>query len=48
MMGKPVSGWEADVTLDRTDYGVNGPAMLGKAIGNDVAISISVEADLKK
>jgi len=48
MSGAPVSGWEAEVTLDRTDYGVIGPAMLGKAVGNDVAISISVEADLKK
>jgi polyisoprenoid-binding protein YceI len=48
MMGKPVSGWEADVTLDRNDYGVTGPSMLGKALGNDVAVSISVEADLKK
>jgi len=47
MSGKPVSGWSATTTINRTDFGVNGPAMLGKAVGNDVAISISVEADIK-
>jgi polyisoprenoid-binding protein YceI len=48
MMGAPVSGWDAQTTVNRNDFGVTGPAMLGKAIGEDVAISISVEADLKK
>ena len=48
MMGTPVSGWDISTTIDRTDFGVNGPAMLGKAVGNEVTISISVEADLKK
>ncbi len=48
MMGAPVSGWEASTTINRTDFGVNGPTMLGKAVGEDVTISISVEADLKK
>lgn len=47
MTGKPVSGWSASTTIDRTDYGVTGPAMLGKAVGNEVTITISVEADLK-
>jgi polyisoprenoid-binding protein YceI len=47
MTGKPVSGWSATTTIDRTDYGVMGPAMLGKAVGNEVTISISIEADLK-
>jgi polyisoprenoid-binding protein YceI len=47
MTGKPVSGWSATTTIDRTAYGVMGPAMLGKAVGNDVTISISIEADLK-
>ena len=48
MMGAQLSGWDATTTIDRTDFGVNGPAMLGKALGNEVAITISIEADLKK
>lgn len=48
MMGAQLSGWDASVTLDRTDFGVNGPAMLGKALGTEVGVSITVEADLQK
>jgi polyisoprenoid-binding protein YceI len=48
MMGTPVSGWEASTTINRRDYGVDGPAMLGHAVGDDVAITINVEAGLKK
>ncbi|HEY1763491.1 MAG TPA: YceI family protein [Opitutaceae bacterium] len=48
MMGSPVSGWEATTTINRRDYGVNGPAMLGTVVGDEVAISINIEADLKK
>ena len=48
MPGQQVSGWEATTTINRRDYGVNGPAMLGRAVGDDVTITISVEADLKK
>ena len=48
MMGTPVSGWEATATINRRDFGVNGPAMLGRAVGDEVAISINVEAGLKK
>lgn len=48
MMGGQVSGWEAKTTLNRRDYGVNGPAMLGAAVGDEVAITINIEADLKK
>jgi polyisoprenoid-binding protein YceI len=47
MGGTQVSGWEATTTVNRTDFGVNGPAMLGKALGDDVAVSITVEADLQ-
>jgi polyisoprenoid-binding protein YceI len=47
MTGKPVSGWSATTTINRNDFGVTGPAMLGKAVGRDVTITISVEADLK-
>ncbi|MFZ1056504.1 MAG: YceI family protein, partial [Opitutaceae bacterium] len=48
MMGAQLSGWDASVTLNRRDFGVNGPAMLGKALGDDVGVSITIEADLKK
>ena len=48
MMGAQLSGWDASVTLNRSDFGVNGPAWLGTALGNEVAVSITVEADLKK
>jgi len=48
MMGAQLSGWDATTTINRQDFGVKGPAMLGKAVGNEVAITISVEADLKK
>jgi polyisoprenoid-binding protein YceI len=47
MKGAMLSGWEASTTLDRLDFGVTGPAMLGKAIGDEVTITIGVEADLK-
>ncbi len=48
MQGAQLSGWEATTTIVRSDFGVNGPAMLGKALGNEVPVSISIEADLKK
>jgi polyisoprenoid-binding protein YceI len=48
MMGAQLSGWDAQVTLNRDDFGVKGPAMLGKALGSEVGVSISIEADLKK
>jgi polyisoprenoid-binding protein YceI len=48
MQGAQLSGWDASVTLNRADFGVNGPAMLGKALGTEVVVSITVEADLKK
>ena len=48
MPGTAVSGWEGTTTLLRGDFGVNGPAMLGKAVGDEVKVTISVEADLKK
>ena len=29
------SGWSASTTLKRSDFGVDGPAMLGTALGDD-------------
>ncbi len=48
MRGAQLSGWEATTTLLRKDFGVTGPAMMGKALGEEVAISITIEADLKQ
>ena len=48
LMGAYVSGWDVTTTLNRHDFGIDGPGWLGKAIGDDVAVSISIEADLKK
>ena len=45
MQGAQLSGWESTITLNRSDFGVSGYA---GAIGDDVALTVSVEADLKK
>ena len=45
MQGAAVSGWELSTKIDRRDYGITtgqGP------IGNEVAITINIEADLRK
>jgi polyisoprenoid-binding protein YceI len=47
MRGAQLSGWEATTSLNRSDFGVTGPAMMSKVLGEDVAITISIEADLK-
>jgi polyisoprenoid-binding protein YceI len=43
-----LSGWEATTTLHKADFGVKGPAMLGAALGDDVGVTIGIEADLQK
>ena len=43
-----VSGWEATARLNRRDFGVNGPPLLGQALGDEVDVTITVEAGLKK
>jgi polyisoprenoid-binding protein YceI len=45
MKGALQSGWEATTTLNRKDFGVDGPAMLGTMLGDEVAVSILIEAD---
>jgi len=47
MKGAQLSGWTATTTLQKADFGVTGPAMLGKALGDEVTVSIGIEADLK-
>lgn len=44
MGGSTVSGWEATTVIHKSDFGVNGPAMLGKLLGDDVTITLGVEA----
>jgi polyisoprenoid-binding protein YceI len=48
MGGAKLVGWEATTTLNRKDFGVNGPAMLGAALGDDVTLTIAIEAGLKQ
>ena len=48
MRGAQLAGFEATTTIKKSDFGVAGPAMLAAAVGDDVAITIGVEADLKK
>ncbi|HWA28849.1 MAG TPA: YceI family protein [Lacunisphaera sp.] len=48
MGGATVTGWEAMTTLKKSDFGVAGPAMLSKALGDDVAVTINIEAGYKK
>lgn len=48
MGGSTVSGWEATTTIKKSDFGVAGPAMLSKALGDDVALTINIEAGYKK
>lgn len=48
MGGTSVTGWEGKTTLNRHDFGINLNAMLEKALGEDVDVTITVEADLKK
>jgi polyisoprenoid-binding protein YceI len=47
MRGATTSGWEATTTIKKSEFGVAGPAMLSKALGDDVALTISVEANHK-
>ncbi|MGA3007594.1 MAG: YceI family protein [Opitutaceae bacterium] len=48
MRGAQLCGWEASTTLNRSDFGVSGPLLLGTALGNEVAVTIEIEADLLK
>jgi polyisoprenoid-binding protein YceI len=48
MGGVQLSGWEVTAALKKSDFGVNGPTMLAKVVGDDVAVHITIEADYKK
>jgi polyisoprenoid-binding protein YceI len=47
MGGAQISGWEATTTIKKSEFGAAGPAMLGKALGDEVTISIGIEAGYK-
>ncbi len=48
MQNRMLSGWEATTTIKKSAFGVNGPAMLAAAVGDEVAITIGIEAGMKK
>jgi polyisoprenoid-binding protein YceI len=45
MRGAMISGWEATTTINRNDFGIT---TYPKLLGDDVGITITVEADLQK
>jgi len=45
MKGAMLSGWEATATVNRNDFGIT---TYPKMLGDDVAVTISVEADQQK
>ncbi len=48
MGGAQLSGWEATTTIDKKQWNMNDPAMLDAALGDDVTITINIEAVMKK
>ena len=44
--GKHLAGWEAKATVRKSEFGVNGPAVLSAALGDDVEVNINIEAIL--
>jgi polyisoprenoid-binding protein YceI len=44
MGGAQLSGWEATTTIDKKQFNMPDPAMLDAALGDDVAITINIEA----
>ena len=48
MGGTQLSGWEATTTIDKKQWNVKDPAMLDAALGDDVTITINIEAGFKK
>ena len=44
MGGAQLSGWEATTKIDKKQFNMPDPAMLDAALGDDVAITINIEA----
>ncbi len=47
MGGATVTGWEATTKINKADFHVSGPAMLGKALGDEVTLTLGIEAGHK-
>jgi len=47
MRGMQLSAWEATTVIKKSDFGLAGPAMLSKALGDDVTITIAIESGFK-
>lgn len=45
MQGAMLSGWEATATVNRNDFGIT---TFPKVLGDEVAVTIGIEADLQK
>ncbi|HEY0944727.1 MAG TPA: YceI family protein [Opitutaceae bacterium] len=45
--GAKLSGWEATTTIKKSEFNVSGPAMLGTALGDEVTVTINIEANDK-
>lgn len=43
-MGGELSGWEATTTIDKKQFNIKDPLALDAALGDDVAITINIEA----
>ncbi len=43
--GTALSGWEATTKIKKSDFGLAGPSFLDKALGDEVSVTIGVEAD---
>lgn len=48
MGGTQLSGWEATTTIDKKAFNMKDPPMLAAALGDDVTITINIEAGMKK
>lgn len=48
MGGRQLSGWEATTTIDKRQWNMPDPAMLDAALGDDVTITINIEAGRNK
>ena len=46
--GALLSGWEATTTIKKSEFNMAGPAMLQKALGDEVALTINIEAGATK
>ena len=46
--GMQISGWEGTTSINRKEFGIKLNPGLEKVLGEDVAITITVEADLQK